>query len=632
MRRSPANELASVISRALLAASSHQTPPGRSWTPSLEQTLHHLGCRDSLSPALVARVIDPFLLNHHSLALGFFNWASQQPGFSHAAASYQSVIRSLSASRQFTSVDKILRQARAQKVLLHPSAYRSVISSLLSGRRTQMAFSVFCQVHSVLPEIGPEACNSLLAALSVEGSTKNARKVFDEMTKCGVRLSTLGFGVFLWRACGKMALIEVLNLVDEVRRVEFTGIDGSIVALMVVHGLCAEARTEDAAFALEELRKRDWKPDFMAYRVVAEKLRDIKSVVDVEIMLKKKRKLGVAPRTSAYREIICRLVSEKLMHEAKELGEVIMDGNFPIEADVLNVLIGSVSATDPLKAVSFFRFMLEKEQLPTLLTLINLCENLCKHEKGDEVVEIFQLLSAKEYFTNLETYNVMISFLCKVGRVKECYHVFGEMKKKGVDPNVLSYNFLLEACCREDLVRPAKRLWDEMFASGCCGNLESYNILIAKLSELGQVEDSCRLFHHMLEKGLKPNELTYKSILEGLCRAKNVEIALQIFNKSVEQDAKLSVALLQTFVVCLCREGYFEKASELLRGPACGVGFLEPHLMFLRCLVDIGQLSLATEHVEWVSGKSPALMHAIQSESPALFSIVLNSQKQLTGV
>ncbi|KAL3653659.1 hypothetical protein CASFOL_003340 [Castilleja foliolosa] len=546
MIRSTATELASRISRALLTAS-NQTLPTRPWTPALEQTLHQLGCRDSLSPTLVARVIDPFLLNHHSLAFGFFNWASQQPGFTHTSTTYQSVLKSLSVSSQFNSIDKVFKQVRVHKIFLQPSVYRSVINSLVSGRRTRMAFSVFCEASSVLQEIGPEVCNSLLAALSADGNTKSAQKVFDEMIKSGVPLNTLGFGVFVWSACRNMGVSEVLSLLDDVRKVDFSKIDGSIVVLLVVHGFCIESRTKDAVTALEEFRKRECKPDFMAYRIVAEKLREMGNVVDVEIILKKKRKFGVAPRANDYRELILQLVSERLMCEAKELGEVIVSGNFPIEDDVLNVLIGSVSAIDPLQAVSFLKFMLEKGKLPTLLTLINLSKNLVKHGKGDELVEIFQLLSTREYFTDLETYNVMVSFLCKVGRVKECYHVLQEMKKKGVGPDISSYNFLLEACCREDLVRPAKRLWDEMFASDCGGNLDSYSILIKKFSEVGQVEDACRLFYQMLEKGLEPNELLYKSLLQGLCNAKNLEMALGVFNKSVEQDVKLANTLLSAF-------------------------------------------------------------------------------------
>ncbi|KAL9158722.1 hypothetical protein ABFS82_08G087500 [Erythranthe guttata] len=611
MRRSSA-ELASFVSRALLTASD-QAIPTRAWTPSLEQTLHQLGCRDSLTPTLVARVIDPFLLHHHSLAFGFFNWASQQPGFSHTPATYQSVLKSLSVSRQFNSIDKLLKQVRLQKFFLHPSIYRTVIGSLVSGRKTHSAFSVFCDAGPIVPEIGPEVCNSLLAVLSSDGSIKSAHKVFDEMIDRGVRLSTLGFGVFVWRAFRQKGLNEIFSLLDDVRKVDFSGIDGSIVALLVVHGLCTESRVKDAIIALEELRKRDCKPDFMAYRIVAESLREMRSVVDMDMILKKKRKLGVAPRASDYRELILQFVSEKLISEAKELGEVIVSGNFSIDDDVLNVLIGSVSATDPLHAVSFMKSMLKKEKLPTLLTLTNLSENLCKHEKGDELVEVFQLLSAKDYFMDLESYNVMVSSLCKGKKVKEAYQVLHEMKKKGVGPDVSSYNFLLEALCNEDLVRPAKRLWDEMFASGCCGNLVSYGIIIRKFCEVGLVEDACRLFHHMFDKGLKPDESIYKSLLQGLCQARKPETALEVFHKSVEQDLTLAKTLLNPFVICLCQEGFLHRASKLLRELTCVVVSVESHFTLLRYLDDIGDSLLSDEHIQWVADKSPLLLHAIRT-------------------
>jgi pentatricopeptide repeat protein len=553
--KSSATELASRISRTLISASNH-TKPTRTWTPSLEQTLHGLGCRDSLTPPLVAQVIDPFLLTHHSLALGFFNWASQQPGFSHTSLTYQSVLKSLSLSRQFSAIDNLLKQVRAQKISLSSSVYRCLIASTIIGKKTYNAFLVFSEVSSAIQDIGPEICNSLLAALASDGYLEYAEQVFEKMVLKGVSLSTLGFGVFIWRFSGNGEVDRVLSMLDEVRRGN-SEINGSIIVVLIVHGLCQASRVSEAYWVLDELRRRECKPDFMAYRIVTEGFRAIGSVVDIEKVLKKKRKLGVAPRASDYREFIFALVSERRIWEAKELGEVIVGGNFPIEDDVLNVLTGSVSAIDPGSAIVFFKFMVGKERLPTLLTLSNLSRNLCKHGKTEELLEVFHVLSFHDYFKDLESYNMMISFLCKAGRVKEAYGVLQEMKKKGLGPDVSSYNSLMEGCCREDLLRPAKRLWDEMFASGCGGNLKTYNILIQKFSEIGQVEEAQRLFYHMLEKGVLPDGTTYTSLLGGLCQEKKLEAAFEVFNESVKQDVVLAQTILSTFILFLCRGGKF---------------------------------------------------------------------------
>ncbi|CAA2955107.1 pentatricopeptide repeat-containing protein At5g14080 isoform X1 [Olea europaea var. sylvestris] len=622
MRRS-VSDFASVVSRALIAAS-NQAIPNCTWAPSLEQTLHRLACRESLSPALVSRVIDPFLLNHHTLALGFFNWASQQPGFCHTSTTYQAILKSLSLSRQYNAIEKLFKEVKAHRIHLSPDVYGSMIGSLISGKKTHLAFLVFTENTLLTSEIGPKTCNSLLAALSSDGNVQGARKVFDDMISRGVKLTTLGFGVFIWRFCRNNELSETLSLLDKVREVDFSGINGSVIAVLVVHGLCSEGRLTDVVYALEELKKRGCKPDFMAYRIVAETMRMMRRVVDVEMVLKKKRKLGVAPRANDYREFIHELISERLICEAKELGEVIVSGNFPIEDDVLNVLIGSVSSIDPVHAVLFLKFMLETERYPTLLTLSNLSGNLCKHGKTDELVEVYQVLSVKDYFKDLESYNMMVSFLCKAGRVKETYQVLQEMKKKGLSPDVSSYNYLLEACCREDLVRPAKRLWDEMFSNGCSGNLKSYNILIQRLSEIGQVEDAHRLFCHMMEKGLRPDATTYISLLEGFCQAKNLEMALKVFNQSVEHDLMLANNILSTFTLCLCKEGFFLAASKLLRDRISDIGYTESHMTLLKYLADAGELSLVIEHIKWVREKSHTLLHCILTE----VSVALSSSSK----
>ncbi|XVE84187.1 hypothetical protein DITRI_Ditri16bG0149900 [Diplodiscus trichospermus] len=606
----PVNDLASRIGRALISESNRAIPT-RTWTPSLEQTLHRFGCRDSLSPLLVARVIDSFLSTHHSLALGFFNWASQQPGFSHDSTSYQSILKSLSFSRQFNAIETLLKQVKAQKLSLDPSVYRFIISSLIKGKKTHNAFCVFKEVSSLSAELGAELCNSLLAALVSDGYFAHSQRVFDEMFQRGVAFNTIGFGLFIWRFCKVGELSKVLSLLDEVKKRSSWEVNGSIIAVLIVHGLCFSSRESEALRILDELRSRGCKPDFIAYRIVAEAFRMTNSVVERELVLKKKRKLGVAPRSNDYREFILELILERRICEARDLAEVIVNGNFPVEDDVLNALIGSVSSIDPGSAIIFFNFMVGKGRLPTLLTLSNLSRNLCKHDKVDDLLEVYKVLSSHDYFSNMESCNVMVSSLCNAGRVREAYGVLQEMKKKGLAPNVSVYNSLMEACCSEDLVRPAKRLWDEMFANGCTGDLNTYNILIGKLSQIGEVEEALRLFQHMAEKGVAPDATTYTALLEGLCQESKFESAIEIFKKSVEQDLMLAQSILTTFIIHLCRKGQFLVASNLLCGLSSDIKHSDSHVAMLKCSADAKEIQFAIKHIQRVRETSPSIMQAI---------------------
>uniref|UniRef100_A0A804MKH0 Pentatricopeptide repeat-containing protein n=1 Tax=Zea mays TaxID=4577 RepID=A0A804MKH0_MAIZE len=476
--------------------------------------------------------------------------AFSPPAFHTHLASVASHLPSLLAA---------LSRARAARLPLLPVTRALAASALLRHGRLPDALAHF----SLLPDSDPTAplpvplCNSLLSALaSSTGSLGHARKVFDRMLAGAVELNTVGFGVFV-NAAGRKddGLAEVLRLVDVVgcqgRRV-----NRSVVVAMLVDGMCREGRIEDAWRAMDEMRLRGWKPDFLAYRIVAEGFRVQGRVEEEGRILKQKRKLGVAPRKDEYRECVLVLVSNRLFREAKEIAEAVVLGDFPIDDDVLNILVGSVSEIDVDGAAMFCKFMMGKGRFPSTEMLAHLCESLCKSGKGDEMWEILRVLLDKGYCRNARGYHLVVSFLGKAGKVREAYDVLKEVKKKRLEPDISSYNSLMEALCRNDLLRPAKKLWDEMFTSGCSPNLQTYNILITKFTEMGESQEVQQLFDHMFQKGVAPDGATYTSFINMLCQENKYERALEVFNKSWMQDAGVASFVLSSFILALCKQGW----------------------------------------------------------------------------
>lgn len=553
-------ELAKRISRTIITTSKNNTKTKHkhhhySWNSQIEQNIHN-NLKHNLTPSLVSSIIDPFLLNHHSLALGFFNWVSQQPNFTHNASTFHSILKSLSLTQNHShshSLIQLVKKAQFLNIQIHPSVFCAVITSHIAQNNLNQAFLIFNDVVELIAQMGAPICNSLLAALA-GCNIDNARKVFDEMIVRGVRFSTLGFGVFVWWVCKEGDMGKVLGLVDEVGECGFE-INGSVVAVLIVHGLCEVGKVDEAMVMLGELRERGWKPDFMAYWVVANEFRKMGNVV-VEIkVLKMKRKLGVAPRSGDYKGFIFELVSDKRILEAKMTGEVIVGGNFVVEDDVFNVLIESVSDIDPVGAIVFFNYVVEKERFLSVSSLNSLSRNLCRVGKVDELLEVFRVLDCRNYFKDVEGYNVMVSWLCEAGRVKEGYAVLQEMKRKGLNPDVSSYNYVMEACCKEDLLRPARKLWDEMFASGCCGNLKTYNVLIHKFLEEGLIEEARTLFNRMVDKRVEPDSASYTFLLQGFCQEDKLEEAFELYSKSVRQDITIARDILGSFILSLCKKG-----------------------------------------------------------------------------
>ncbi|XP_047086126.1 pentatricopeptide repeat-containing protein At5g14080-like [Lolium rigidum] len=512
-----------------------------------------------------------------------------------------------------------LSRARAARLPLLPATRALAASALLRHGRLPDALAHFGLLPGSAPLPAP-LCNSLLAALASTGSLAAARKVFDRMLVTATELDTVGFGVFVKNVGRRDGLDEVLRLVDTVHYQGDSIINRSLVAAMVVDGLCREGRIEDAWRALEDMRLRGWKPDFVAYRIVSEGFRIAERAEEEGRILKQKRKLGVAPRKVDYRELLLALVSNRQISEAKEMAEAIVSGDFPIDDDVLNVLVCSVSEVDADAAIMFCKFMIGQGRLPSTEVIVQLCESLCRNKKGDEMWEMFKVLLDRGCWTSEKDYHLVVSFLGKAGKVREAYDVIKEIKRKRLDPGISSYNSLMVTLCRNDLLRPAKKLWDEMFTSGCSPNLQTYNILITKFAEIGETGEVQQLFDHMLQKGVAPDGATYTSVITMLCQENKYEQAEEIFNKSVVQDPKLASSVLTVLILALCKQGSFKAALSVMFSVPSNIETSNSHVILLKFLTDAGEIEMALEHIKWIKRCCSSTFQGIMNELMASLS------------
>ncbi|KAK8938151.1 Pentatricopeptide repeat-containing protein [Platanthera guangdongensis] len=551
----PIATVAGKLALALISASK----PSHPWSSAVEETLRRLLFSFSLplSPSLVSSAIDPHLLRHHSLAAGLFHFASHQPNFSHSPLSFHSYLKCLSISGHPHSIVSLLKLAHSQRIpLFSPSIALAASSLLLAGRPVEASEILLKHADDELP---PALCNSVLAALSSGGFLRAATQLFDEMLLRKVQFNMVGFVCFIAKFSRGEELGRTLTLAENVKKKHgCCRIDGSIAAAMIVDGLCRAGRVDDSWRILEDLRRIDCKPDFIAYRIVSEGLKSAGRLLEMESVLKQKRKLGVAPRANDYRNFIFSLISERRFSEAKELAEAIVSGDFPIDDDVLNALIGSISTIDIDSATIFCKHLIRKERFLSPLVLRILSRKLCKDDdESGEILDIFKSLLDKGYFKGVKGCNVLLSFLCKAGRLNEAYDVLNKIKKTGEKPDISSYNLLLEALCREDLLRPAKKLWDEIFVNGCSANLQTYNILIKKFAQVGESKEGLGLFDHMLRKGVVPNDVTYSSSMKLLCQENRMHEVVELFSRCLEQDTALAHSTLCILVLSLCSEGTF---------------------------------------------------------------------------
>ncbi|OMO85438.1 hypothetical protein CCACVL1_10188 [Corchorus capsularis] len=413
----PVTDIATRIGRALISASNHAIPT-RIWTPSLEQTLHRLGCRDSLSPSLVAQVIDSFLSTHHSLALGFFNWASQQPGFSHDSVSYQSILKSLSFSRQFNALEILLKQVKVQKLSLDSSVYRFIISSLLKGKKTQNAFWVFYEVNSPRTELGADLCNSLLAALVSDGYHGHAEKVFDEMFQKGVAFNSIGFA-------GRVRV--AYEVLQEMRK---KGLAPDVFFYnSLMEACCREDLVRPAKRLWDEMFASGCRGNLNTYNILIGKLSKIGEVDEALRLFQHMREKGVTPDATTYTTLLQGLCQESNFESAiaifnKSVEQDVMlaqsilstfvihlcrKGQFLIASKLLCGLTSDITSSDAhavllkcLADAKEIQFAIKhvdwvRETLPLMLQAIynKLVASLSSTSRPDSIEQLLQAIQVK---------------------------------------------------------------------------------------------------------------------------------------------------------------------------------------------------------------------------------------------
>lgn len=550
------------LSKALLSTCSH-----RKWTSNHEQILRNYlsgsspSHRPLLTPSLLSSTIDPHLLSHHHLALGLFHWATQQPSFFHTPQTYHCILKSLSLSSTSSpsTIQALVQQAEKNRIPLPVASYEMAVSALVSsGKPIEASHMLFSRLPILNSDVFcKKTRNSLLAALSINGHWRYTHKLFDQISKRNLGFDDVGFGVFISTYVRTTDLDKTFDLIDGLSSTDSSQVTGSIIAFLVVDGLCRVGRHEEAWHSLEELRIRGFKPDFISYRVVAEAFNSGRRQEEVSLILKQKRKFGVAPRTKEYKDFILALLANKHAKTANELATAIVTGDFPIDGEVLDRLISSTSIVDPESAMSLCQTTLQKNigYTPCFATVNDLCRNLCRSGRNDEIRMLYNCLMSTNKYEDVDSYKLMVFYLCKTGSIREAYDVIKEMRKKGFNPEVDSYNLLMEACCVQDLIRPAKKIWDEMFRNNICGNLHTYNILIHKFQELDHIDEALSLFEHMVSKKISPDFATYSAVTKVLCRADRVDSACNMLKKSREQDLKLFSSVLNYLVLYLCKQG-----------------------------------------------------------------------------
>ncbi|XP_061359042.1 pentatricopeptide repeat-containing protein At2g27800, mitochondrial-like [Gastrolobium bilobum] len=227
---------------------------------------------------LIALQDDPLV------CLELFHWASQQPRFRHDVSTFHVTIKKLGAAKMYQEMDDIVNQLLAVPFLGSEALFNMIIYYFTEARKLSRAVSIFKHMKSIRnlncsfrPSI--RTYNILFAALLSRGSNTYINHVYMETIRCLFRQMVndgIKPDIFTLNSMIKGYVLS-LHVNDALRIFHQMGVvydcqPNSLTYDYLIHGLCAQGRTNNAKELCHEMKTKGFIPSSKSYNSLVSSL------------------------------------------------------------------------------------------------------------------------------------------------------------------------------------------------------------------------------------------------------------------------------------------------------------------------------------------------------------------------
>ncbi|XP_047171544.1 pentatricopeptide repeat-containing protein At2g27800, mitochondrial-like isoform X1 [Vigna umbellata] len=218
------------------------------------------------------------------VCLELFHWASQQPRFRHDVSTFHITIKKLGTAKMFQEMDDIVNQLIAVPLIGSEALFNTVIYYFTQARKLTRAVNVFKHMKSkrnliccYRPSI--RTYNILFAAFLGRGSNSYINHVYMETIRCLFR-QMVNDGVkpdiFSLNSMIKGYVLS-LHVNDALRIFHQMGVvydcqPNALTYDYLIHGLCAQGRTNNAKELFNEMKTKGFVPGGKSYNSLVNSL------------------------------------------------------------------------------------------------------------------------------------------------------------------------------------------------------------------------------------------------------------------------------------------------------------------------------------------------------------------------
>lgn len=559
---------------------------------------------NQLAPRITTQVVESVLkgLKSWKMAVMFFNWASNQPGYKHNCYTYNAMASILSGSHQIYPLKVLIKDIVNSHCSFTPGALGFLIRCLGSVGLVQEASELFDEIRMMgLCLHNIYSYNCLLEVIAKSGSIDMMEMRLKEMNKLGWQFDKHTLTPIMQAYCNYGRFEEALNVYNTMH--EKGWVDAHIYSMLIV-SFSKRGKLDKAFEFLERMESLDIKLNEKTFCILIHGFVKESHVDKALQLFGKMQKAGFIAAVSVYDALIGGLCRNKeidkalcLYSEMKELGiqpdvgiltkllscspdkSIIMKLLEEIPEDVnnetvlllFNAALNGYSSNGLMdEAYHLLQTMIcnmskvKRMIFPNSTSFSIVIDGLLKKGRSDLALGLFNDMKRIVCKPNILIYNNLIDELCKVDRLDESFKLLREMKDSGVEPTHFTYNSIYGCICRRKDVLGAIAILREMRACGHDPWIKYTTLLVKGLCAHKRSLEACYFLSNMVQVGFLPDIVSYTAAIQGLFSIHEVDKALELFRNWCSHGYSPDLIAFNILINGLCKLNKLTEVESFL--------------------------------------------------------------------
>ncbi|KAH6796784.1 hypothetical protein C2S52_021338 [Perilla frutescens var. hirtella] len=582
-----------------------------------------------LTPQVVEAVLKSF--QNWRLAQLFFEWASNQRGYSHSCYVYNAMAAILSTARQNAPLRELAVSLTKSSCSWTPGAFGYFLRCLGSQGLVEEANSLFDQMKmSGLCVLNGYSYNCLLEVIARSGDIGLLEYRLNEMRKLGWPIDKHALTPALQCYCNAKQLDIAMMVFNDLN--DKGWVDQHILAILVlsfskcrevdkafeliewaernlkislnektlcilVHGFVREDRVDKALQLYDKMKELGYMPDVSIYYVLIRGLCKNKAIEKALVLYKYMRESGISPDVQIISQLLLCIPEDRDMIQLFEdtLMDLDMGRRMLLCSSILTDLVNGGYADKAyclLKACTGSGMNGNRQEDMISLIKVNpdatcfetVIDGLCNADKLDMALDLFHTMDRSGCKRSVLLFNNLIQCLSNADKLNECFNLLSEMKETEFQPTHFTFNCILGCLCRHMNVTGALDLLKEMRACGHEPWIKNYTLLVKKLCEHGKTDEAHNFLTDMSKEGFLPDMIAYSATIDGFLSFNELDRGMKLFKEICARGYYPDVVVYNTIIKGLCKAKRIREAEDILN-EILGKG-LVPSVVTYNLLID----------------------------------------------